>query len=1286
MALTQGTTSSRFPYNEIYNRVREARKSETVWMHADMLTSSAAGRSVSKMHVKDLVRKISHLHGFDQLHALLVVEEEFNFVVVGGNHRLQVIVGVLPILWIPVKVINLKGVLDVSGEQITLEQHSGILVASVQRTESHPNPYSPIQEIVLFNDVLNDFKAYFQSQKAKLASLKIKISSFRHDASNVLIFYNNHFGNSIRLIDEEKNNEERRKVIKGMEKFSELGVRMLAILNLFIQKQKFVLTVGQIKTVGKFSTEQLDLVVKYVCEEVKEDSIDGPCGENWKPFTQRVLDTIEQDRKRKQHVEEQERITAESVYVAASSTVAQSRQKNMTAKKKNKPAAVSGLASTTFVNTKKGSKRKKVQRPRKTKAAMSSGPGGSWSPEDGSEGGDEEEEGIQENQDKDVHSDSDWEPNPKKRKRGSGSPASKRKTPSKKGVAGKKPLSASQYSSILGRTVSSQQVGNRSEEAPRNEEQPEKVAEGDSNSFESYYPSENEEEARQTAEQPEHPTANAGSDEPPEIIQEVGSMAMGNVERDVQGVHQESDNTERERMPNASGSAENVEEEQDRIAISGSDDGTNSADLSGKQLAAEEIRPLVVSPGGQGETGEVSLENITEKGGPSEIVADVHPRAGKIENSRLNLERNLTDCPKEVSDGLDNVKRKLFEDSTHSGEAENVRNDETTKLIQYLENDDGPASPVRVEVPESEEPIDVEEEWHKLEKYGKPLPGSSPTNKRLIQNMHRGMWELRKEKEKKDAMAKATPDGNIERSSPDRTVEGDGATISQPGENVSSEIQEGTEEEIVHKEIVQEIQSGMVEVHKQVVPWRKPAERVLPFREKGDPNRLPEEVKALYDTFPPELQDAWGSSDSTRFQVMQLTKRWCYSMMDITACDIEEKSLFDDNLLQKFINLSVLCQVVEFLVDRKRREILFHMDDLCEVWDEWFLVNTMSDVQEMKWRIPGQRFSVKITPHAIVCLKSQGRNALCDLAIMFLTQFIMREELFRGDTYVLPSILHGYLFHDREEDALERFLDRLPVRDMEWMMESNMILVPVHSSYHWVLVVIMGLRSFLNSERNFLYVYTADSFNSSAKFWSDIMAGIEDIINHFSKIARGKVLLAEELHRVKLCVPQQSASEESCGYRMVWHATLCSIVGENRLLDPMSFAEGWRPLQKAYSFEMFLGVTFERINHLLKLSSRGLCHFSTILFLNLSRFKMDLSIIFPIGRGESVLHEIDLKKFIAVYNRSVSDPLNMRDREKVIEKVRDRLDEIAIMVLQGSDLCTALLEMVKTCCDEFKDL
>ena len=85
---------------EIRKRVIAARNSETRYADPDMFVGPMAGRFVHKRNVLALCERIIHVHGFQDF-ALMVVEEACLKHVAGGSHRMQAVIGVIPVDLIP---------------------------------------------------------------------------------------------------------------------------------------------------------------------------------------------------------------------------------------------------------------------------------------------------------------------------------------------------------------------------------------------------------------------------------------------------------------------------------------------------------------------------------------------------------------------------------------------------------------------------------------------------------------------------------------------------------------------------------------------------------------------------------------------------------------------------------------------------------------------------------------------------------------------------------------------------------------------------------------------------------------------------------------------------------------------------------------------------------------------------------------------------------------------------------------------------------------------------------
>lgn len=296
---------------EIAKRVREARESTTFFFDPDVLCGPIAGRYVTLNGVLKLITLIADVMGFDSSHYLLVVEYEELFAVAGGSHRLQVVVGSIPVRRVPVKVINLDGLLDNSGEPITVPAYAGIIVEQVQASEPHPQPYSVIQDVLLFKDVVSDFRKYFDEQQRVLRDRNISLPYLGSELKHLHNYYQRNSSKGIRIIDEESKDSRKKSIIRGMNRFIGLPNVMFMQLWHLCEKKKINLTANQIVTVASWEDKQLEDFTKQLLKDLDNtnsiDKMKPP-----KPFTRAGLQQFLLEREN-QSQEESQRSLEETV-------------------------------------------------------------------------------------------------------------------------------------------------------------------------------------------------------------------------------------------------------------------------------------------------------------------------------------------------------------------------------------------------------------------------------------------------------------------------------------------------------------------------------------------------------------------------------------------------------------------------------------------------------------------------------------------------------------------------------------------------------------------------------------------------------------------------------------------------------------------------------------------------------------------------------------------------------------------------------------------------------------
>ena len=203
----------------IKERVIKARNSNTRWGDPDYFVGPVSVRFVCENNVVHLARKIGNVFGFSESQYLLVMEENDLLYVVGGSHRLQVVVGVIPVKRIPYKVVNLHNLSE--NFKVSVYEHSSFVVGSVQCSEPQSQKYSTIQDTVLFMDILEKSEQYYQEQSQLVAERNLNIT-LKNNAAFILAFYEENFRNMCAIVDRQNTRAKKLTVIHGLMKINEL--------------------------------------------------------------------------------------------------------------------------------------------------------------------------------------------------------------------------------------------------------------------------------------------------------------------------------------------------------------------------------------------------------------------------------------------------------------------------------------------------------------------------------------------------------------------------------------------------------------------------------------------------------------------------------------------------------------------------------------------------------------------------------------------------------------------------------------------------------------------------------------------------------------------------------------------------------------------------------------------------------------------------------------------------------------------------------------------------------
>ena len=256
----------------IKERVIKARNSNTRWGDPDYFVGPVSGRFVCEDNVVHLARKIGNVFGFSESQYLLVMEENDLLYVVGGSHRLQVVVGVIPVRRIPYKVVNLHNLSE--NFKVSVYEHSSFVVGSVQCSEPQSQKYSTIQDTVLFMDILEKSEQYYQEQSQLVAERNLNIT-LKNNAAFILAFYEENFRNMCAIVDRQNTRAKKLTVIHGLMKINEMEGDVLRKLLGLVMGRHVEFESGQIVTVSYWKMENIVKVIKFAAQDCEWSKTEG---------------------------------------------------------------------------------------------------------------------------------------------------------------------------------------------------------------------------------------------------------------------------------------------------------------------------------------------------------------------------------------------------------------------------------------------------------------------------------------------------------------------------------------------------------------------------------------------------------------------------------------------------------------------------------------------------------------------------------------------------------------------------------------------------------------------------------------------------------------------------------------------------------------------------------------------------------------------------------------------------------------------------------------------------
>lgn len=287
---TDGTASQGTSVRDhklLEQRVREARAGPTVYYDPDMLVGPVAGRFVGKPTVQQLIHRIGTVLGFDDLFAVLIVIEDGLGYVVGGSHRLQAVVGCVPVSRIPTKVIDVSGIVLEDGNFVSMKTHGACVVSAVQATESHAKVYEVIEDVIVLMDILDLFFKHYDRQTKLMEKKGISVKGYKRDAGGALQYYKQYWQNSVQVIDSCLGDDRRRRVMRGAIELHKAGRETVMKMFHHCMDKQMCLTAAQISNLATWTPSDINNKMKTIDSEVqlRRHGHESSAYQGWKPFT-----------------------------------------------------------------------------------------------------------------------------------------------------------------------------------------------------------------------------------------------------------------------------------------------------------------------------------------------------------------------------------------------------------------------------------------------------------------------------------------------------------------------------------------------------------------------------------------------------------------------------------------------------------------------------------------------------------------------------------------------------------------------------------------------------------------------------------------------------------------------------------------------------------------------------------------------------------------------------------------------------------------------------------------
>lgn len=324
-------------------RVRAARLRPTKYADPDMFIGPITGRYTLRKSVIELCDRIFSVFGFNDLFCLLVVEVDYLKLVLGGSHRLQAVIGVVPVRRIPYKVIDISGIPHLTETTASIYNFAPSIVGMVQGTESHSRPYSIMDDITIGVDLWDAFEVYHQRQHRIMKTRNIRNLPYTKDAKTMLNWYTENHANSIDMIEMAKSSAERRRIIRGISVLHEVNTESIRFLQKAVFERNMCMTSAQVKFIGTCSPLEVECTIEYILKEIKKRDVDGFVGPKWKPFNSSTIQSINEVIARKKQNQESVNNAYDVMKLLNGQGVVAHKEKNT--HKEKKP-----LASNSFFN------------------------------------------------------------------------------------------------------------------------------------------------------------------------------------------------------------------------------------------------------------------------------------------------------------------------------------------------------------------------------------------------------------------------------------------------------------------------------------------------------------------------------------------------------------------------------------------------------------------------------------------------------------------------------------------------------------------------------------------------------------------------------------------------------------------------------------------------------------------------------------------------------------------------------------------------------------------------